>query len=107
MGVTENELYDAVMRDLVDLQRKKGHIPFWGSLGNREEDQDVAEIEVTRCWAKEMNKRGWQIDLDTIRPDPKGPPRLLSRAGRGEDDRRRSEHVGSSTSEALLEASTE
>ena len=69
MGVTENERYDAVMRNLVDLQRKKGHIPFWGSLGNREEDQDVAEIEVTRCWAKEMNKRGWRIRTDTIRPN--------------------------------------
>ena len=78
MGVAENELYDAVMRDLVDLQRKKGHIPFWGSLGNREEDQDVAEIEVARCWAKEMNKRGWQIDLDTIRPNPKDPPDCLA-----------------------------
>ena len=78
MGVTENKLYDAVMRDLVDLQRKKGHLPFWGSLGNREEDQDEAEIEVTRCWAKEMNKRGWQIDLDTIRPNPKDPPDCLA-----------------------------
>ena len=55
------------LEELVDLQRKKGNIPFWSSLGSREEDQDVLEIGVTRCWAEEMNRRGWKIDLDTIR----------------------------------------
>ena len=70
MGVAENELDDALW-DVLDLQHKKGHIPFWGSLGNREGDQDAAEIEVTRCWAKEMNKHGWRIDVKTIRINEK------------------------------------
>ena len=69
MGVTENEL-DALW-DVLDQQHKKGHIPFWSSWGNREEDQDTAEIEVTQCWAEAMNKHGWRIDVQTIRINEK------------------------------------
>ena len=70
MGVTENELDDALW-DVLVLQHTKGHIPFWGSLGNREEDQDTVEIEVTQCWAEAMNKHGWRIDVQTIRINEK------------------------------------
>ena len=56
-----------VLDTILDLQRKKGHIPYWSSLGSREEDQDVLEICATRCWAEERSRGGWRLDLDSIR----------------------------------------
>lgn len=60
---------EAVLAGILDLQSKKGHLPYWSALGGREEDKEAAELDATRCWAKEMNKRGWRIHLDTIRPN--------------------------------------
>ena len=62
---------DEALDSILDLQRKKGHILYWSSLGSREEDQNVLEIDVTRCWAEERNRRGWKIDLDSIRINKK------------------------------------
>jgi len=62
------ELEEALAR-ILDQQRKKGHLPFWGALGGREKDKEDAELDATRCWAEEMNECGWRIRIDTIRPN--------------------------------------
>jgi len=62
------EVEDALAR-ILDQQRKKGHLPFWGALGGREEDKEAAELDATRCWAEEMNERGWRIRINAIRPN--------------------------------------
>ncbi|MDE0120758.1 MAG: hypothetical protein OXS33_03380, partial [bacterium] len=62
------EVEEALAR-ILDQQRKKGHLPFWGALGGREEDKEAAELDATRCWAEEMNEHGWRIRIDAIRPN--------------------------------------
>lgn len=62
------EVEEALAR-ILEQQRKKGYLPFWGALGGREEDKEAAEVDATRCWAGEMNERGWRICVDTIRPN--------------------------------------
>lgn len=60
-----------VLDQILDLQRRKGHIPYWSSLGSREEDQDVLELDATSRWAEEMNRHGWRFDLVSIRINKK------------------------------------
>ena len=62
------EVEEALAR-ILEQQRKKGDQPFWGALGNQEEDKEAVELDAARCWAGEMNKRGWRIRIDTIRPN--------------------------------------
>ena len=64
-----SEEVDEALWCILDLQSKKGHIPYWSALGSSEEDKDTAERHAAQCWAEEMNERGWRIRIDTIRPN--------------------------------------
>ena len=57
---------------------RRGHANYWNA-GN--ESQSWMEIGATRDWAKEMNKRGWQINIATIRKNPEPYPDCLAEMG--------------------------
>ena len=82
-----SEEVDEALWCILDLQSKKGHIPYWSALGSSEEDKDTAERHAARCWAEEMNERGWRTRIDTIRPNrgqtskKSGKPVKLDRPG--------------------------
>ena len=58
-----------------DRNRKRGHANFWNAVN---EDQGLMEVYATKEWAKEMNERGWQIDMGTIRQNPETYPDCLA-----------------------------
>ena len=63
------EEVEEILASILVQQSKKGYLSYWGALGSSEEDKDAAERDAARCWAKEMNERGWRIRTDTIRPN--------------------------------------
>ena len=70
----ELELFGAMKR-IENMNRKRGHATCWHA---ENEFQGPMEVFATRCWAEEMNKRGRQIDIDTIRKNPETYPDCLA-----------------------------
>ena len=59
------------MERIENSWRKRGHAPYWHAPN---EFQDQMEVGATREWASEMNKRGWKIDIDSVRKNVPDPP---------------------------------
>ena len=59
------------MERISDSCRKRGHATGWHAPN---EFQDQMEVGATRDWAEEMNKRGWKIDIHTIRKNSETYP---------------------------------
>ena len=73
--VTEGRELLEYTKRIVDRNRKRGHANFWNA-GN--EDQGLMEVNATKDWAKEMNKRGWQINMGTIQKNAEIYPDCLA-----------------------------
>ena len=59
------------MERIEDSCRKRGHATGWHAPN---EFQNQMEVGATREWALEMNKRGWKIDIHTIRKNSETYP---------------------------------
>ena len=70
----ERELLEYTKRTVYRNQ-KRGHANYWYTDN---EHQWCMEVGATRDWAKEMNKRGWQINIATIQQNPETYPDCLA-----------------------------
>ena len=71
-------VYDDLGKALEQIARSKesrGYAPSWHA-GNKY--QAHMEVDAVREWAKVMNRRGWPIDIQTIRKNPCEPPDCLA-----------------------------
>ena len=73
--MTDEDRIAEGLKRIESMNRKRGHATCWH--GERE-FQGPMEVYATRCWAEEMNKRGCQIDIDTIRKNPETYPDCLA-----------------------------
>ena len=78
----ENELDEREQQALLEaLQRraeideKRGHATFWHADNST---QPWMEVGAVRDWATEMNRRGFQIDIDSIRKNSDAYPDCLA-----------------------------
>lgn len=62
--MTDKERDIEGLKRFADSHRKRGHAPYWHADN---EFQGPMEVGAVIDWAKEMNKRGWQIDICTIK----------------------------------------
>ena len=69
------EIFCETAEEFAESDRKRGHATFFHTP---QKYKRLEEVSDTRAWAEEMNKRGWQIDLDTIRPNPTDPPDVFA-----------------------------
>ena len=63
------------MERIEDSCRKRGHATGWHAPN---EFQDRMEVEATKDWAGEMNRRGWKIDIHTIRKNSETYPDCIA-----------------------------
>ena len=66
----ERQLFEALKRT-EDTYRKRGHATYWHADNK---NQGPMEVGATKDWADEMNRRGWQIDICTIRKNSEPYP---------------------------------
>ena len=69
------QIFCETAEEFAESDRKRGHATFFHTP---QKYKRLEEVSDTRAWAEEMNKRGFQIDLDTIRPNPTDPPDVFA-----------------------------
>ena len=63
------------MERIEDSCRKRGHATGWHAPN---EFQDRMEVEATKDWAGKINRRGWKIDIHTIRKNSETYPDCIA-----------------------------
>lgn len=70
----QKALLEALQRR-VDRDEKRGHATYWHADNAT---QPWMEVDAVRNWSKEMNRRGFQIDVDSIRKNTDAYPDCLA-----------------------------
>ena len=63
------------LKRIESMNRKRGHATCWHA---ENKFQGPMEVFAARCWAEEMNRRGYQINIHTIRKNPETYPDCLA-----------------------------
>ncbi len=74
--VTDGERVSEVLKRIADSHRKRGHATYWHAAN---ECQGPMEVGAVMDWAEQMNKRGCQIDIDTIKKNPDTYPDCIAK----------------------------
>jgi len=71
----EQEELIVALEQAVDRDRKRGHATYWNADNAT---QDCMEFDSVSKWATEMNRRGWDIEIPSIRKNPEVYPDCLA-----------------------------
>ena len=74
----QEELIEA-LQQTIDRDRKRGHATYWNADNAT---QDCTEVDSVLKWATEMNRRGWEIEIPSIRKNPDVYPDCLATMSR-------------------------
>ena len=69
------EIFCKTALEMEESNRRRGHATNFNAPRKYKSCEEVLSV---KDWAEEMNKRDWQIDPDTIRPNPTDPPDVFA-----------------------------
>ena len=71
----EQKMLLEALRGIRDRDQKRGHATYWHADNAT---QPWMEVDAVRNWSTEMNRRGFQIDIDSIRKNSEAFPDCLA-----------------------------